>query len=304
MEIRTLRYLQAVAESGNVSGAARTLHLTQPTLSRQLSALEDELGCALFDRTHRGLTLNSQGAMLLRYAESILELADKAREEISPSGGAVTGSVRLGAGETMNMIYVARAMRRLAERHPHVDIQLQSGTTVDLADRFARGSLDFLIECEVRPHPDLNVIELPIRDRWGVVSLSGSELATRRSVRAEDLQGLPLILPRQSRANGTLSAWADGALDQANVRAEYNLPLNASILVRGGAGFQLTYEGIFKTGDASGLAFTPLDPNLVSVQGLIWRKAALSKPAQAFLDALRQELDEARPDQDLRASMS
>lgn len=290
MEIRTLRYLQAVAQEGNVSNAAKSLHITQPTLSRQLSALEDELGCALFTRTHKGMELNDQGVMLLRYADSILDLVDKAQDELMPKASNVAGSVHIGAGETMNMRYIAEAIELTRSRFPKVDLQIHSGATIDLMDGFARGAYDFLIECELKPRVDMNVIELPLRDRWGVVVSRDSDLAKLKKVTPEDLLDHSLIMPRQAFANGTLGKWAGDLIDRYQSTVQFNLPLNASILAREGVGALLTYEGLIETSKNSSLAFVPLYPELTSTQGIIWRKMALSKQAEAFLDALREVL--------------
>lgn len=290
MELRTLRYLQAVAQEGNVSNAAKSLHMTQPTLSRQLSALEDEFGCELFTRTYRGMSLNDRGVMLLRYAESMLDLADKAREELSAQDVSASGSVYIGAGETLNMAIVADAMSLTCERYPKVVFQLSSGATTDLIDGFARGAYDFLIECELREHADMNVLELPIRDRWGVLTRKDSHLAKLEAIRPEDLKGQQVIVPRQALANGTLAKWAGPAIQDLQVSAEFNLPLNASILARGGMGCQLTYEDLFETSDDTELVFVPLSPELTSRQGIIWRKTSLSNQASAFLDCLKEVL--------------
>lgn len=288
MEIRTLRYLQALAQEGNVSNAAKSLHITQPTLSRQLAALEEELGCELFTRTYKGMELNDQGIMLLRYADSILDLVGKAQDELSPQASTVVGAVHIGAGETMNMTYIAQAMELTRSRFPGVSFQMHSGATLDLMDGFARGAYDFFIECEVRPHVDANVLELPIRDRWGVLTSRSSDLAKRKSIKPKDLLGHPLIMPRQALGNGTLTKWAGSYIDKYDVLMEINLPLNGSIVARSGAAAQLTYEGLVETSSDSGLAFVPLSPKLTSKQGLVWRKTALSRQATAFLEALRE----------------
>lgn len=208
MELRTLRYFAAVAHEGNVSNAAASLHMTQPTLSRQLSALEEELGCALFTRMHRGMELNEEGVKLLRYAESILDLVGNAQSDLAPGEDSVRGSVFIGAGETANMRYVGEAMQRTLERFPEVDFQLFSGTSVDLMDGMARGTYDFLIECELKSHVDMNVLELPVRDRWGVMTIRDSRLGVLDSVRPKDLVGEPLLMARQAMKNGMLEKWA------------------------------------------------------------------------------------------------
>lgn len=288
MELRTLRYLIAVAQEGNVSNAAAALHITQPTLSRQLSALEEELGRALFTRTYKGMEFNEDGAKLLRYAESIIDLVDKAESDLSSDNEIVKGPVYIGAGETMNMRCIAEAMKLTLERFPEIDFQLFSGTSVDLMDAMARGTYDFLIECELRGHVDMNVLELPIRDRWGVITLRDSKLSALECVRPSDLVGEPLLMSRQAMKNGKLKIWAGDIAEDLDIRILYSLPLNAALLARSGMGSLLTYEGLIETGSDTELVFIPLAPELTSRQGIIWRKGTMSKQAKAFLDALRE----------------
>lgn len=288
MELRTLRYFIAVSQEGNVSNAAAALHMTQPTLSRQLSALEDELGCPLFTRTYKGMELNEDGVKLLRYAESIMDLIDKAESDLSSENGPVKGSVYIGAGETVNMRYIGHAIKLMLGRYPEIDIQLFSGTSVDLMDGMARGAYDFLVECELRGHVDMNVLELPVEDRWGVMTPRGSKFASLNSVRPHDLVGEPLLMSRQAMKTGMLHKWAGDVAYELDVRVAYSLPLNAALLARAGIGNLLTYEGLFETGSESELTFVPLEPELTSKQGIIWRKGAMSKQAEAFLDALQE----------------
>lgn len=287
MELRTLRYLIAVAQEGNVSNAAASLHITQPTLSRQLSALEDEVGHPLFTRTYKGMELNEDGAKLLRYAESIIDLVEKAEDELFINEASVMGDVYIGAGDTMNMRYVAEAMAATTRQHPEVRFHLYSGTSVDLMDGMARGSFDFFIECELKGHVDMNVMDLPIHDRWGVLTRRDSRLASLKRVTAKDLSGERLIMSRQAMKTGMLEKWAGSAASALSIDVLYSLPLNPSLLVRFGEGCLLTYEGLFETTRSTELTFVPLLPELTSKQGILWRKGPLSNQAQVFLDNLR-----------------
>ena len=152
MELRTLRYFLAVAQEGNITNAAKRLHVTQPTLSRQLADLEKELGRELYTRNHGGIELTAHGAMLYTYAESIIDLAEKAEADISLPAKTVSGSVHVAAGETKAMRYLVAAMARVREEYPGIDFQMYSGTTADLMDGLVRGQYDFLLECELQQH--------------------------------------------------------------------------------------------------------------------------------------------------------
>jgi DNA-binding transcriptional LysR family regulator len=257
-----------------------------------LSALEDEVGCPLFSRTYKGMELNDNGAKLLRYAESILDLVEKAEDDLSSDSGTIEGSVHIGAGETMNMNCIGEAMKRTIEKHPGIDFQLHSGTSVDLMSGMARGAYDFLIECELKGHVGMNVLELPIRDRWGVVTLRDSRLGLLDSVRAQNLIGESLLMSRQAMKAGMLKKWAGVTADELDVCVAYNLPLNAALLVRAGVGNLLTYEGLLETGKDTNLIFIPLEPELTSRQGIIWRQGPLSKQAEIFLQNLKTVLED------------
>lgn len=173
------------------------------------------------------MELNEDGAKLLRYAESIIELVDKVESDLSPNSGAVKGSVYIGAGKTTNMRYMGEAMKLTLERFPEIDFQIFSGTSIDLMGGMARSAYDFLVECELNGHADMNVLELPIQDRWGVIASKDSRLSALRRVRPDDLAGQPLLMSRQAMKAGMLDKWAGKVANDLNVRVVYSLPLNA-----------------------------------------------------------------------------
>ena len=285
MELRALQYLLAVADEGNISNAAKSLHMTQPTLSRQLAALEDELGCKLFTRTYKGMEPNENGTKLLRYAQSMLELEQKAKDELRQGAESIAGSVYIGAGETTNMRFVAQAMREVAKEHPEVDFELFSGSTVDLFDGFMRGAYDFLVECELKAHVDMNSAVLPIEDVWGVYTRRDSRIGSLKRVHPEDLVGEPLMMARQASDLGKLDRWAGDVAKEYDIRVTYGLPLNAALIAQAGFGSLLTYQGLNEVGPDTEMAFVPLSPKLTSKQGIVWRKTELSKQAQVFLES-------------------
>lgn len=286
MELRTLKYFLAIVREGSISNAAKTLHVTQPTLSRQLASLEIELGQQLYTRTNKGIELTEQGVILNRYAESIVELADKAEEDISLSSKAIAGSVHIGAGETQAMGILADAMLEVRRQYPQIEFQLYSGTTADLMDNLVKGQYDFMVECEVQAHVNLNVLKLPIQDHWGLLTRRDNPLARLERIRPQDLVGQPIISSRQGSKLGILGEWFNGYADDIVVTAKYNLPLNSKFLIRAGLGSAIMYEGLIDTDDMSDLVFIPLDPPLASTSGLVWRKVLPTKQAQVFLDVL------------------
>ena len=263
MELRTLRYFVTVVREGSITAAAKSLHVTQPTLSRQLAALEDELGHLLYQRNRKGIELTEQGVILRRYAESILALADKAEEEIALPTHSIAGKVHIAAGETQAMELVAEAMKRTSAAYPGITFELYSGTSADLMDNFVRGFYDFLLECELRSHVDMHTLRLPHTDTWGLLVRRDNPLAAKAAVMPEDLLDQPLISSRQGVKVGVLGQWLGDLADEMDVR------------------------GLFEADELNDLAFVPLSPTLESTQGLVWRKTLPTRQAQAFLDTLK-----------------
>lgn len=288
MELRTLKYYLAVIEEGNISNAAKALHLTQPTLSRQLAALEDEFGRQLYTRTHKGIQLTDAGIILQRHAESIVALAEKAEEDMKLPGNSVAGPVHIGAGETYIMRLLTDAMIEVRKEHPQVTFEVYSGTTADLKDGLIRGFYDILLECELQAHAKFNVMRLPLTDRWGVITRKDSKLGKKKSIKREDLVGRPLITSRQGTRAGVLADWFGKLVEETEVVATYNLPLNGKFLVQQGLGDMLIYEHLIDGCDDNELVWLPLEPEIHSVQGLVWRKTLPTKQTQVFIDKIKE----------------
>lgn len=294
MELRTLRYFLALTEEGTVSGAAKALHMTQPTLSRQLSDLEKEFGKRLFDRGSKRVKLTDDGIRLRDYARSIVALADKASSELMQPEHAVSGDVYIGCGESDAMRIVLRAMDACQKKHPLVKFHLFSGTSADLNDRFKDGLLDFVVEFELAGHVDCEILKLPVTDVWGVLMRRDDPLAQRDAVRPQDLLRARIIGSRQGIKSGKMREWAGAGVQAFNVVATYNLVGNAALAVEEGLGVAVTYDNLVRLSPQGVLCFRPLDPPLVSDVGVIWKKhRRLSNAAAAFLDDLRAECERA-----------
>ena len=293
LETRLLYYFLTVAQERSVSRAAQTLHVTQPTLSRQIAALEKELGRQLFTRNSKGLFLTEHGVILKRYAEEIIALSEKAIEEISLPSQSVSGAVHLAVGETKVMALLAEAMRRVQEEYPHIEFKLYSGTSGELMDNMTRGRYDFFLECELQPHVNMNVLKIPEVDTWGLLTRRDNPLATLDVITPADLVNQPLIVSRQGlMKRGKLAQWAGDLAESYDVKAEYNLPLNLKFLVSESIGSAIVYEGLIATPTESSLVFIPLDPPIISHQGLLWRKIIPTKQAQVFLDKVLEVMEE------------
>lgn len=288
MELRTLEYFLAVAREGSITDAAKALHVTQPTLSRQLAALETEFGRQLYTRSHKGIELTDHGIMLRRYARSIVDLANKAAEDMKPADSEVRGVVHIGAGETFLMGIVAEAMRRVHAQHPGITFNLTSGTTADLKDRLVKGYFDVMLECDVQNHAKLNVLRFPIPDTWGVLMRADDPLAKKRVIQAKDLVKRDLITSKQGMKFGKLVEWFGDLRDKAHVVAEYQLGLNTRYLVKQGFGIAVIYQHLVDYRGDADLVIRPLSPTVESWQGLVWRQTLPNKQTLIFLDEVRQ----------------
>lgn len=287
MELRTLEYFLAIAREGSISDAAKSLHVTQPTLSRQLAALEQEFGRQLYTRSHKGIELTDHGIMLQRYAASIVDLANKAVADMKPADSEIRGTVHIGAGETYLMGIVAQAMKNVHEQHPGITFSLSSGTTADLKDRLIKGYFDVMLECEVQDHAKLNVLRFPIPDTWGVLMRQDDPLATKNVIRADDLVKRDLITSKQGMKFGKLADWFGDLREQAHVVAEYQLGLNTRYLVKQGFGVAVIYQNLVNYRGDADLCIRPLSPAVESWQGLVWRKTLPNKQTLIFLDEVR-----------------
>ncbi len=288
MDLRVLRYYLAICREGNMSRAAEALHVTQPTLSRQIADLERELGCELLVRGNRSVTPTERGMYLRRRAEEIVSLADQTEDELSRKENVVEGDVSIGAGESEGMRIIASKIGSFRERHPHVRFHLRSGNSIDVLDWLEHGLVDFAV---LMSYPDINRFDhlrLAPTDAWGVLMPHGDPLAQNATVGPDDLVGKPLVLSEQALDTGELSQWFGDRKDRLDVAGTYNLVFNAAQLVRAHVGYALVLDHLVSTGADAGLEFRLLYPPVVSVIDFAWKNGhALSTAAAAFLEHMR-----------------
>lgn len=300
MELRVLRYFLGVAEAGGMTRAARRLHVTQPTLSRQLRELEEELGRKLFIRGSHSLTLTQEGMLLRRRAEEILGMVRKTESEFSAIGAEVGGEVYIGGGETEAMRRIARLVREVREKYPEVRFHFFSGNAEDVIERLDKGLLDFGVLIQPVDIEKYEFVNLPDLDLWGVVMRRDSPLARRRSIRREDLLGVPLIFSRQVMRRlaqeNEYSAWFGEERDRLNVVATYNLIYNAALMVEEGVGYAVTLDRLLNVTGSGALCFRPLEPRVASGLNVVWKKnAPFSAAAGIFLERLLEEFGRVDP---------
>lgn len=290
MEIRVLRYFLAVAQEGSVTRAARALHLTQPTLSRQIRELEEELGQTLFSRGGRELSLTREGLLLRQWAEEIVGLAEITEKEFRSLGEkTVSGDLSLGCGESKALSFVTDALKVLQDEHPLIIPHFFSGNGEIVMDRLDKGLLDFAVLMGAENTERYSSLPLPNHDTWGLLMDKDDPMAQKKAITAEDLLDIPLILSSQSLSRDELSGWLGFPMSRLHIAATYTLLFNGSLMVRSGLGYALCFDHIAPSGKDSPFAFRPLSPLLTSPLSLVWKKhQILSAPAEAFLAKIRE----------------
>lgn len=286
MDLRVLRYFLAVAREESISGAAESLHLSQPTLSRQLMDLEKELGKPLFIRGSRRITLTEQGILLRKRANEILDLVDKAVGELTAAEDSIAGDIYIGAGETEGVHFLTRTARRLQEQYPLIHFHISSGDTVDVMEQLDKGLIDFGLVFSHLDEKKYSSIALPDYDTWGIIMRRDDPLAEKEYVTAADMAGRPLIVSRSSPEAGKLF----GQTISENVVASYSLVYNGSLMVADGLGYMLCLDKILNVTGDSPLCFRPLMPLVKAYMNIAWKKyQVFSKASEAFLIALKDE---------------
>jgi DNA-binding transcriptional LysR family regulator len=283
-----LQYFLAVTREQSISGAAEYLHLSQPTLSRQLKDLEDELGKQLFIRGNRSVTLTEDGMILRKRAEEIMELVRKTENEISFSDDAIAGDIHIGAGETEGVRIILKGAKELQTRYHMVHFHIISGDSQAVMEQLDRGLIDFGLLLGKMNLSKYDTLKLPVKDIWGVLMRRDAPLAQKDKITPDDLIGQPLIISRQADKNNDLSEWFNKHNSEPNIVATYNLVYNASLMVDEGMGYALCLDKIINTSGDSNLCFRPLEPKLELEMNLVWKKyQILTKAAEKFLDILR-----------------
>lgn len=286
MELRVLRYFMTVVNERNISRAAEKLHISQPTISRQLKDLESELGVTLFERGSRSIELTPAGDYFANQARQILTLADKTMVNVQKTAE-INGQIMIGSAEAPMMITIAKAIQQLAQTAPKVMVNIYSTDADDVYQRMRTGIFDFGVVMEPLDKTDYHFLNLPGTTAWGVLVRRDSRFAQQPMVTAKDLLNERLITPQQQSNFNIFADWFGRSDIQLNIAATYNLLYNASILASAGVGTVLCLDGIVNTAN-SNLIFVPLAPRLEARSSLIWPKAAqLSAPASTFLDAIR-----------------
>ncbi len=292
MEIRTLKYFLTAAREENMTRAAELLHVTQPTLSKALKALEDELGKKLFTRHSFSISLTEEGRLLRDRAEDLVTMADKIGKEFLSLDNITGGELFFGLAESYRIRYLAREIRKLKSVCPGLNYHITSGDTEQVTEKLDMGLLDFAVICEAPDVKKYGYLPFPEADVWGAVMTKDMPLAAKSSVTAEDLAGLPLFASEQGWKND-IAKWCGERINDLHLEGSFRLAYNASMFVKEGLGCQLTFAGLVDTSPESGLVFRPLSPELEAKLFLIWNKYQTFTPiAERFLEQVKKSFEE------------
>ncbi len=282
MEIRVLRYFLEAAREGNMTRAAERLHVTQPTLSKQIKELENELGKKLFHRGATSISLTEEGMILRKRAEDLLSIADKIENEFKSMDHITGGTVSIGCAESKLIKYLGNAVHSLNETYPNIHYNIISGNTEQVTEKLDNGVLDMAFIVEPPDLSKYNYLELPEHDIWGVYMPKDHPLAKKEGIMFDELAPYPIMISEQS-ARFDLPRWCGERAEQLNIVANFNLANNGFVFVRCGVGLALGFEGIIEANNNSSLVFRPLIPELHTSMYAIWKKYQVFTPIACLL---------------------
>ena len=285
MEIRVLRYFLTVVREESITRAAEVLHITQPTLSRQLSQLEEETGVRLFHRGSRKITLTNEGMLLRRRAEEILDLVDKTSQELIEQEDLVEGVVSIGSGELGAMEILADLCGSFREKYPRVRFDMYTATADVVRERMERGLIDIGLLLLPVDMEKFEFIRMPNRERWVVLMRADDPLAEQESVTAKQLENRSLILPRRLNVQSELANWFGDSFENLDIAFTGNLTTNGAMFVQKGYGYAVVIEGSLPFWDQRKVVARPLSPELSAATVLAWkREQPFSSAAEKFIE--------------------
>lgn len=286
MELRVLRYFLAAAQKQNITKAAQELLISQPTLSKQLADLEDELGVQLFIRGHRQITLTDEGEYLQTRAREIIQLAEQTALNIKGQE-VISGTISIGAGESIAMERIVHVLSEIIKDYPDVKVRLISGNADEMETALQHGSIDFAVLMANRSLDNYHHLQIPESDRWGLVMRKDDPLANKAEITPEDLVGLPLLMLEQAIEEHRFQSWWSNLGRKMNIIGTYSLVFNAQLMVTQGSAYMITFDNLINNSNNSQLAFRPLKPTLTETTNVIWKKnVTQSKAAQLFTQRL------------------
>jgi DNA-binding transcriptional LysR family regulator len=288
MEIKVLRHFIEAAREESMTRAAEKLYVTQPTLSKQIKELEEELGQKLFVRGNYKIHLTPEGEILYKRALDILDMVDLTKSEFDSMNEFNGGNLYLGCAESDGIALLAKAAKKLRAENKNLHFHLYSGNAETVCERLDKGLLDFAVVVQNIDLSKYAYFDLPVMDTWGLIMRKDSPMVSKTEIPIEELASLPLIVSRQGATN-EMPEWLQKNYDRLNIVATYDLIFNASILVREGLGYALGFDKLVNTSSESILCFRPITPAVSSPMRLIWRKEQrFSRVAEFFLEEVKQ----------------
>ncbi len=287
MELRTLRYFLAAAQEENITRAADILHVTQPTLSRQMMDLERELGVTLMLRGKNGLTLTDDGIFFRQRAQEIVELADRLEKSFAERQNDISGMVVIGASEVVGSQTLAKLMKEFSEKYPAVQFTLYNETVDSIKERLDKGLVDIGLLLEPIDVTKYDYIRLDRQDTWGLLVREDHPLAEKASLTEQDVASCPLLLPLRENIRVEILHWLGREEKELRIPLFYTLLSNAALLVAEGLGCAFCMDGALATRSDPRLRFIPLEPRRMTHSVLVWKKNNLFSPAASlFIQAI------------------
>ena len=282
MELRTLRYFLAVAQEENITKAADILHVTQPTLSRQMMDLERELGVTLMLRGKNGLTLTDDGIFFRQQAQEIVELADRLEKSFVERQNNISGMVVIGASETVGSQTLARLIKEFSGKYPAVQFTLYNETVDNIKDRLDKGLVDIGLLLEPVDVTKFDYVRLSQQDTWGLLVRDDHPLTEKESLTADDVAPYPLILPLRDNIRVEIIHWLGRDEKELTIPLFYTLLSNAALMVAEGLGCAFCMDGALAIRSDPRLRFIPLEPRRVTHSVLVWKKNKIFSPATSL----------------------
>lgn len=297
MDIRVLRYFLTVVREESITRAAEVLHITQPTLSRQLAQMEENLGIVLFHRGTRKITLTNEGMLLRRRAEEILELVDKTEKELAFQEEMVEGCISIGCGEVASVRVLPELFRSFSQKYKRVTYDLFTATADQVKERMELGLVDIGLLLEPIDIDKYNYIRLGVREEWVVLMRPDDPLAGKEFITAKDLAGLPVIMTSRSQVQNEIKNWFGDYFKNLNILFKSNLPTNGAVMVQEGLGYSLVVKGVADSlWDKEKICSRPLYPELSATTVLAWkRQQPFSRATEKFIEHMKGSLGTKQP---------
>ena len=295
MDIKSLTYFLTAAREGSITKAANSLNLTQPNLSRQINNLEKEIGKKLFIRSNYSIKLTSDGVLLKKRAEEIIDMIEKTRMEFKSSNDVIAGDIYIGSAETYYMKLIADVIKSLRESHPNIIYYIHSGAYSEITEKLDKGLLDFGVLIGNIDSSKYDYIDIPYKEVYGLLMRKDSHLSKNKFIEKKDLFDIPIMCPKiffnNRMQTSKFNEWIGNDFDKLNIILSYNLIYNTALMVEDGIGYALTIDKLVNTTNTSDLCFIKLNPRLEIELRVVWKKnQVFSEASKIFLEELKNKL--------------